>query len=372
MIKKYILDLCGKFKRSSILSKILISLFVFVYAFFFAISVIPSNYVITTPGAITNTINSVTVNTTNSRGYICTVGVYEYIRPSILQSWIAKAENEMKIVEYDPENDLDDEADTQYGVISKKVSINNALIIAYEKAKEKNPEINIIKNYEGVIVSAIFPDAKTDLKADDIIVKVNGHNFNDLSEFRDLTFYNATVNTNIKFNIKRQVNGEYKDMEVNCTVIESTNSNNQKTLSLGISVLDYYTVDGKNSSPTFEIVDTYSSIGSSGGSLLTLSIYNALIEEDITKITVNGENKQLLITGTGTIDLNGNIGKIGGAKQKVLTAYLNGANVFFVGSSDYDEAISALDEYNIDKNKINIIKVSTFDDMLTALESMGD
>lgn len=374
MIKAYFKNLFEKFKNCSLVSKILICFFSAVYLFFLIISVVPSNYVILTPGAINNTIYSVTVETENSRGYICTVGVYEYTRPSILQSWIAKNENEMQISDYNPKEDLSDKDDTQYGVISKKVSINNALITAYNKAKETNPDINLEYYYDGVIVSAIYPSAKTDLKPDDIIIKVNGASFDNFEKFRSLCFDNKKENDNLKFTVKRS-NGEvYNEVEVGSTIYKTLNSKNEEVLTLGISAEDYFIIDAEseNTFPKFKIVDTYASIGSSGGSLLALSIYNGLTSEDITKITVNGKEKQLLITGTGTIDANGNIGSISGAKQKVLTAYLNKANVFFVDDKDYEEACSALEEYNISEDAIKIICVSTFDDMLNALKEMGD
>ena len=53
-----------------------------------------------------------------------------------------------------------------------------------------------------------------------------------------------------------------------------------------------------------------------------LSVYNAITEDDLTK----GRK----IAGTGTIDINGDIGAIGGIYQKVFTAYFSNADVFFV------------------------------------------
>ena len=377
MIKKYFVDLFQRFKKSSITTKVLIGVFLLFYGFFFAISVIPSNYVIVTPGAINNTIYSVYVDTLNSRGTICTVGVYEYIRPSILQSWIGKAENEMNISQFDPETDLSEEEDTIYGIISKKAGINNAIIVAYEKAQKEGviineKPVNLIKNYEGILVRAIEKRAETDLKCDDIItgVEVDGkiEVFSNLQEFKELAFKDCDKKEYVTLQIKK---GDTTGI-VTCNYLKEINKDGETQYSLPFSPLDYYTVDGANSYPKFQIIDDYSSIGSSGSSLLTLSIYNALLEGDITCVMINDVKTQLRITGTGSIDFNGNIGKIGGVKQKVLTAYLNKADVFFVDEGDYLDAVSALDKYDIPENKLNIIKVKTFDEMVDTLRNYGE
>ena len=358
MIKAYFIDLFKRIKGSSKKAKIFIGSIILLYIFILCISLVPVNKTILTPGTINNTKYSVTIDTKNDRGQICTVGVYEHIRPSILQYWLSLNNKKMEVMDYNPETDLSSNMDTQYGIISKKVSINNAIIVAYEKAKETDPSINLIKKYEGVIVAAIFPNAVTDLKPDDIIFAVNGKSFTDynsfisvLSEFKDLD--------TVKFTVKRLTNGTYNDVEVNSRLIPEGEVKN-----LGIGVLDYYSVDGENSNPKFTIPSEFDSIGGSGGSLTTLSIYNALTNNDITK--------GLRITGTGTINLDGTIGSIGGVKQKVLTAYLNNADVFFVDGEDYLDAVDALKLYEIDEDKLQIIKVETFADMIEALESWGE
>ena len=294
---------------------------------------------------------------------VTTVSVQEFDKPSILNYWIAKLDDEMVVTKFDPETDLNADMDYQYGVISKKVGINYAIITAYEKAKLKDQSINLVKSYDGVIVSAIFPYAQSDLKPDDIITQVNGQKFNNVNEFRELVA-NYSNDEKVSFKVKRLFNKEYIELDVYSNFVEKEDGKY-----LGISVYDYYTVDGKNSTPKFEITDSYESIGGSGGAMLTLSIYNALLEEDVTKVVIDGTERALRITGTGTIDSFGNIGEIGSVELKVLTAYINKADVFFVCDKNYEDAIKALDKYNIDKDAIKIISVSTFDDIINSLEN---
>ncbi|MCK7488498.1 MAG: hypothetical protein MZU97_25640 [Bacillus subtilis] len=56
--------------------------------------------------------------------------------------------------------------------------------------------------------------------------------------------------------------------------------------------------------------------------LQALYIYSQLVDTDITK--------GLNIAGTGTIEYSGAVGYIGGVKQKIITAYYKGADLFFI------------------------------------------
>ena len=95
-----------------------------------------------------------------------------------------------------------------------------------------------------------------------------------------------------------------------------------------------------------------------------LSIYNALVNEDIT--LKNGNS--LIVAGTGTINLDGTIGAIGGIEQKVVKAYISQVDVFFVDSYDYDDAVAACEKLGYDSSFIK--KVTTFSDILDELAKM--
>ena len=102
--------------------------------------------------------------------------------------------------------------------------------------------------------------------------------------------------------------------------------------------------------------------GSSGGLITALTIYNNLVKEDIT----NG----LTIVGTGTIDINGKVGSIGGVNYKLKSAEASGADIFFVPNGEnYKEAIKLKKEKEY---KIEIVGVDTFDDALEYLEKIGN
>lgn len=73
--------------------------------------------------------------------------------------------------------------------------------------------------------------------------------------------------------------------------------------------------------------------GPSAGLMFTLTI--------IDKLTAGGITGGLSVAGTGTINPDGTVGMIGGARQKAVSAELAGADVFFVPSGNYEEARQA-------------------------------
>ena len=98
-------------------------------------------------------------------------------------------------------------------------------------------------------------------------------------------------------------------------------------------------------------------MGSSGGFANALYIYSSLVNEDIIK--------GRLIIGTGTIDIDGNIGEIGGLKYKFKAAAKSGASVFFVPEGNCDETKKIKNEKNYD---LNFVCIKTFDEAIDYLK----
>ena len=91
---------------------------------------------------------------------------------------------------------------------------------------------------------------------------------------------------------------------------------------------------------------------------MAVSIYNAITEEDITR--------GLNIAGTGTIDINGNVGEIDGVKYKIMGAVKNDIDIVFVPSGNYEEAMNTKKSNDYD---IEIVSIDTFDDVINYLEN---
>lgn len=96
--------------------------------------------------------------------------------------------------------------------------------------------------------------------------------------------------------------------------------------------------------------------GPSAGMMHTIAIIDALTEGELTQGRV--------IAGTGTIDMEGNVGGIGGVRQKVVGAEAAGAEYILVPQSNYESALTA------ERDSIEIVPVSTLQEALDFLGSL--
>jgi PDZ domain-containing protein len=97
--------------------------------------------------------------------------------------------------------------------------------------------------------------------------------------------------------------------------------------------------------------------GPSAGQMLALAIYDKLTPGELT----GGKR----VSGTGTINLDGKIGPIGGAKQKMYGARRAGHEWFLVPSENCDQVLGNIPE------GLNVVKVSTIQDSLRAVKAIA-
>lgn len=215
-------------------------------------------------------------------------------------------------------------------------SINNATYVAYKSANKK---IEITKT-KYVVVAVTKENG---LKIGDEILEVEGKKVSSLEMIKQ-TIEEKNVGDEINLKIKRN----NKEQEV---VAKIEKEENKKAL--GVMIVTNY-----NLKPEKEVKLKFkqSESGSSGGLMMSLSIYSAISDKDILK----GRN----IAGTGTIDMNGNVGEIGGIKYKIMGAVKNKMDVVLVPSANYEEAIKVKEAKNY---KIKIVKVDTFMDAIDYL-----
>lgn len=224
------------------------------------------------------------------------------------------------------------------GVIQKEQSQEASIITSYTTAALNDESITIDYSFIGSIV---YLTTKYDsvFEIGDIITHVNGVALVSNDEFRTL----------------------YSEFKVDDVVtIIRDNEIIERTLisgdSLGAYTYDKYEINEENTYPNYKLNST-TTVGPSAGLLQTLSLYNQLIELDI--------SYGLTVCGTGTIDINGNIGAIGGIKQKIITAHNNGADIFLCPIDNYDDALAAYNELN--NPTMKLYSVSTFDEALERL-----
>ena len=95
-------------------------------------------------------------------------------------------------------------------------------------------------------------------------------------------------------------------------------------------------------------------VGPSAGLIFTLAIIDKLDRRDLT----GGRT----VAGTGTIDLEGRVGPVGGVHQKLVAAKRAGATVFLVPAENCEEA------RQVAPDGMTLVRVATVDDALRYLE----
>lgn len=108
----------------------------------------------------------------------------------------------------------------------------------------------------------------------------------------------------------------------------------------------------------FEVVIDSGTIGGpSAGLAFTLGVIDTLSVGELT-----GGKK---VAATGTIELDGTVGDVGGVVQKTAAVRAAGADVFLVPDGEYDDAIAHAG------GSLNVIKVSNLDEAIAALARLG-
>lgn len=222
--------------------------------------------------------------------------------------------------------------------IMRDNSLDIATMVAYNKAGKK---INI-KSKQNVVIATTSDNG---LKVGDVILKVDSKECEEVDDIKKIIRAKEEGDT-ITFKVLRN----NKEKEVESKVLLEDN-----TKVIGVIIVTEYDYDLE---PKIDIKFKNSESGSSGGLMLTLTIYNAITDEDIIK----GRN----ISGTGTISSDGSVGEIDGVKYKIMGAAKNNMDIAFVPSSNYEEAIATKEKYNYD---LEIVKVDTFDETIKYLRN---
>ncbi|MEN8706651.1 MAG: PDZ domain-containing protein [Nocardioides marinisabuli] len=98
--------------------------------------------------------------------------------------------------------------------------------------------------------------------------------------------------------------------------------------------------------------------GPSAGLMFALGIYDTLTEGSLT----GGGT----VAGTGTLDLEGTVGPIGGIQQKIAGAERDGAELFLVPAEDCAEALG------VDDGEPRLVRAETFESALAAVQAWAD
>jgi PDZ domain-containing protein len=204
-------------------------------------------------------------------------------------------------------------------------------------------------HYDGVSIMSILETspAITILEPDDIITGINSL---PVLSTTDLTDELQSLPAGSIIEITVQRGGQTLEL----TVPTMPASEEITSARIGISILQH---SGGFTLPfPVEIREEKVTGGPSAGLMFTLGVYDLLTEGDLTG--------GLIIAGTGTIDLEGNVGPIGGVQQKVVAAERAGAAYFLSPAENYEDAAATA------KN-IQVIKVTTAQEAIDFLKSMS-
>lgn len=296
---------------------------------------IPIPYYIEAPGGLINLDSKVKVsNGYDSKGslnltYVSTYdgSIATYIMAKLNRTWDLVPNDDVKLGNEDV-NDV-----KKRNKIMLENSISNSYYVAYTYLKK---DLKI--NSSNIYVVYVDENANTDIKVGDKILKIDD---NDVYSIEDIKKYIQTKNV-----------GDILKVTVNDGVekhIAISNVDNKKSILIyAVCNYDY------NSDIEFNFKNGES--GPSGGLMLSLSIYDKNTKLDLTKGKV--------IAGTGTIDINGNVGEIGGIKYKIIGAVKEKADVFLVPYGNYEEAKEVVKNNNYN---IKLVCVKTFNEALDYL-----
>lgn len=309
-----------------------LGLLIILFLLFFIIKL---PYIIELPGGILNIDSKIESDIKVKTSGTLNMAYVSEIRATIPTYLISKLNNNWDLIKMEESissNETIEEANYRNTMLLKEAN-DIATIVAYEKAGRKIK----IKNKK-LYITYIDPSSQTDLKIKDQILKIDNKKINNLEEIATI-INNHNVNDTILVETDNGVK-KSKIIEIDGKKV------------IGVLITCDYDFDNEI---RFKFNDKES--GPSGGMMMTLAIYNYLTNDSLTK------NRK--IVGTGTIDINGNVGEISGIKYKLKGAVKNKADIFIVSEENYDEAIK-LKEKN--KYNIKIVSVKTIDEAIKYLK----
>ena len=208
---------------------------------------------------------------------------------------------------------------------------------------------NVESEGDGVLVVGLLDDSpvKNKLYKNDLITSINDQIVKSSTEFISL-LKTYDIGDIVEIGLVRNE----EDITIKTTLIEHIEYENEPMVGFLAS-----TPNQKFVYP-FEVdINTGNVGGPSAGMMMALNVYNLLTENDIT-----AGNK---IAGTGTIEIDGSVGPVGGVKQKVIAAKRANASLILVPTANFLEANIYSDE------NTSIIAVDTFEEALDVISDFS-
>ena len=210
---------------------------------------------------------------------------------------------------------------SEISIQNMRTSENVAIAVAL-----KNLGYEISSKGDGVAVVGLLDDSpvKNKLKKSDLIQSINSTDIFSATEFI-ATLRTYSIGETVSIGLLREIDGVKKQIFVKTTLVEHVEYKGEPMVGFLAT-----TVNERFDFP-FEIdIKTGNVGGPSAGLMMALNVYNNLIPEDITN--------SMIVAGTGTIEIDGSVGPVGGVKQKIIAAKRAGAELILVPVANFDEA----------------------------------
>ncbi len=302
------------------------------------ITLVPLPYYVEGPGGLISVSDRFSIEgSEESNYYMAYVSSYKGTLMNIL---MANIKDDYDVYKKTEEMGTSKEDDYRNHLMLEEAN-QDALIFAYLKALK---EVKIIK--EEIYITYVDNAFKNDFKVGDKILTMNGIEITSKESLKKVI---SESNTDEKILFQVENDGKVEERYAYIEEIDGS-----KMIGILPTLKREIEVD-----PEIEFHFEKSESGSSGGFMMTLAIYDALTNANY--------SKNLKIAGTGTIDIDGNVGKIGGVKYKILGAIEEEADIFFVPSENYEEAKETLEK---EKSNVKLIEIKTFDEALEYLKKV--
>ena len=233
---------------------------------------------------------------------------------------------------------------SEISIQNMRTSENVAIAVAL-----KNIGYEIESKGDGVAVVGLLEDSpvKDKLKKGDLINSINNTDIYSATEFIS-TLRTYSIGETVSIGVLREIDGIKEQIYIKTTLIEHVEYEGEPMVGFLAT-----TVNERFDFP-FEIdIKTGNVGGPSAGLMMALNVYNNLIPEDITNSKI--------IAGTGTIEIDGSVGPVGGIKQKIIAAKRAGAELILVPVANFEEA------QPFETDKTAIVAVDSFDEALAVI-----
>ena len=233
---------------------------------------------------------------------------------------------------------------SEISIQNMRTSENVAIAVAL-----KNIGYEIETKGEGVAVVGLLDDSpvKDKLKKGDLLNSINNVQIFSATEFIS-TLRTYSIGETVSIGLIRVVDGVSEQLFIETTLIEHVEYKGEPMVGFLAT-----TVNERFDFPFAIDIKTGNVGGPSAGLMMALNVYNNLIPEDITN--------SMVVAGTGTIEIDGSVGPVGGIKQKIIAAKRAGAELILVPVANFEEAKP------FETDDTAIIAVESFDDALSVI-----